>query len=182
MGTVLNPALRLLLAGFTLSILARDPRLPRAARRPELGTLSVLALTGGALATVVVEEMVPRRRLRAVRRGAGLRRRLAGVFADADGERLHHEEASVQQRPEPNPPAEQGAGWRPPPVLRAAAAGAAFGSVFGFLLGLMSLNRPIANALVFYVLCGLLGAVLAAVAYALGRGADKASDLTRDEH
>ena len=88
----------------------------------------------------------------------------------------------MQQRPEQNQPAERRGGWRPPPVRQMAFLGAVFGSVFGFALGLMSVNRPIANALVFYVLCGLLGAVLAAVAYALGRGADKASEITHDDH
>ena len=84
----------------------------------------------------------------------------------------------MQQRPEPDPRGR----WTPPPVLRMAFLGAVFGSVFGLALGLMSVNRPIANALVFYVLCGLLGAALAAVAYALGRGADKASEIPRDDH
>ena len=86
------------------------------------------------------------------------------------------------QRPEPSPPADPRGRWRPPPVLRTAAVGAVFGSVFGLALGLMSVNRPIANALVFYVLCGLLGAVLAVVAYALGRVADRTTDIPHGEH
>jgi ZIP family zinc transporter len=92
-GTVLNPALGLLLAagqvpadvpeGFAAVASLRQGGIPRRRRlllslgfavpvlvgaalgylalrqAPELLTLSVLALTGGALATVVVEEMVP---------------------------------------------------------------------------------------------------------------------------
>lgn len=53
--------LRLLLsAGFALPVLAGATVGYAALRRaPDLVTLSVLALTGGALATVVIEEMVP---------------------------------------------------------------------------------------------------------------------------
>lgn len=88
----------------------------------------------------------------------------------------------MQQRPESDGSRANRGRWRPPPVLQVAFLGAVFGSVFGFALGLMSVNRPLANALVFYVLCGLLGAVLAAVGYALRRGADKVSEIKHDEH
>jgi hypothetical protein len=51
-------------------------------------------------------------------------------------------------------------GWRLRTVLLATSAG----SVFGLVFGLSSLNRPIVNAAVFYVLGALVAALVAGVA------------------
>ena len=56
-------------------------------------------------------------------------------------------------------------GWRVRVVLLAAV----FGSVCGLVFGLGSLNRPILNAAVFYVLGGAVAAVLAGLVVALVR-------------
>ncbi len=51
--------------------------------------------------------------------------------------------------------------WRPNRHLRNAVAGGVAGSAVGLLFGVLSLNRPVANALVFYLLGFLVGALVA---------------------
>ena len=57
--------------------------------------------------------------------------------------------------------------WRPPALVRAGAVGLVLGSAFGLVFGLLSLNRPVANALVFYVLCAATGAAVGSVTEAV---------------
>lgn len=64
-------------------------------------------------------------------------------------------------------------GWRAPTLLQVVLAGTLTGAVFGLVFGALSLNRPIANAVVFYLLCAVAGAVLAplgALSWRLVRG------------
>ena len=70
--------------------------------------------------------------------------------------------------------------WRPIPAARLVLAGACAGSVFGLVFGLTSLDRPAANALVFYVLGALAGAVLAAVVVLLARAGRRRHGTGRD--
>ena len=59
--------------------------------------------------------------------------------------------------------------WRPSRSLWCVLAAACIGSGFGLVFGLTSLNRPLANAAVFYLLGALTGAALAVVALLLTR-------------
>ncbi len=49
--------------------------------------------------------------------------------------------------------------WSPGPVLRGALLGGVLGSACGLLFGLVALNRPLLNALAFYVLGFTAGSV-----------------------
>lgn len=70
--------------------------------------------------------------------------------------------------------------WRPGPALQVVLGAAFAGSVIGLVFGLVSLNRPLANAAVFYVLGAVVAAALAAVALALGRAVARAAGRRRD--
>lgn len=71
--------------------------------------------------------------------------------------------------------------WRPSRHLWAAAGGGVLGSATGLLFGMMSLNRPLANAAVFYVLGFGLGALLAGcISVAAGRRAGRGATAERD--
>lgn len=77
--------------------------------------------------------------------------------------------------------------WRPSRHLWVAVGGGVLGSATGLLFGIMSLNRPLANAAVFYVLGFGLGALLAGcLSVAAGRraggGATAEPDRTRRPH
>jgi len=65
---------------------------------------------------------------------------------------------------------------------RAAVVGAVLGSVLGFTLGLTSINRPLANAVVLYVLCASVGALLGLGAAALHRAVRAARDRVPSGH
>ncbi len=54
--------------------------------------------------------------------------------------------------------------WRPNRRLRNALAGGVVGSAVGLLFGALSLNRPVANALVFYLVGALVAGGLSLVA------------------
>ena len=54
--------------------------------------------------------------------------------------------------------------WAPGPRLRIVLLATVLGSVCGLVLGLGSLNRPVANAVVFYVLGAAVAAAVAGLA------------------
>ena len=60
-------------------------------------------------------------------------------------------------------------GWRPGPVQRTALAGGVVGSLFGLAFGLLALNRPLLNALTFYLLGFAVGCLLGALVGLTGR-------------
>ena len=60
--------------------------------------------------------------------------------------------------------------WAPGRRLRAVLLAAALGSFLGLVFGLTSLNRPILNAAVFYVLGAVVAAVLAGLVVLAVRG------------
>ena len=65
---------------------------------------------------------------------------------------------------------------------RAAVVGAVFGSVLGVTLGLTSINRPVANAVVLYVLCAAVGALLAVGGALLHRTVRAGRDRLTSSH
>ena len=69
--------------------------------------------------------------------------------------------------------------WRPGTALQVVLGAAFAGSAIGLVFGLVSLNRPLANAAVFYVLGAVVAAALAAVAVVLGRAVARASGRRR---
>ena len=69
--------------------------------------------------------------------------------------------------------------WRPGTALQVVLGAAFAGSVIGLVFGLASLNRPLANAAVFYVLGGVVAAALAAAAFVLARAVLRARGRDR---
>ena len=63
--------------------------------------------------------------------------------------------------------------WRPGTRLWIVLGAAFAGSAIGLVFGLTSLNRPLANAAVFYVLGGVVAATLTALALAGGRAVER---------
>ena len=73
--------------------------------------------------------------------------------------------------------------WSPGPVLRGALIGGVLGSACGLAFGLVALNRPLLNALVFYVLgfaAGALGGGLLALAGPRPAGGDRTGPARPD--
>lgn len=72
--------------------------------------------------------------------------------------------------------------WRPGRGLWLVLGAAFGGSLFGLVFGLTSLNRPFANAVVFYVLGGVVAAALAGVLLLLARAVAAARARRDDRH